>query len=174
MIQPNHETTHLLIVGTISQWHEISLRLTRSNVTREENQMEDNRRCQLALSARVLFHSEKWSWRIWYIIYGIYNIWTEYGDSVFVAFLCLPSFSYRRTQHPVSDACLLSLAIAGITSEAARSRVINILRCLIFMKQLNNRNDTTQWSIFWDKKYNLRQAPKSGQTSWLFKGANRP
>ncbi len=141
MIQPNHETTHLLIVGTISQWHEISLRLTRSNVTREENQMEDNRRCQLALSARVLFLSEKRSLK-----------------TVFVAFLCLPSFRYRRTQHPVSDACSLSLAIAGITSEAARSRVVNILRCLIFMKQLNNRNDTTQWRIFWDKKYHLRQA----------------
>ncbi len=34
MIQP--ETTHLLIVETISQWHEISWEPVRSNVTREK------------------------------------------------------------------------------------------------------------------------------------------
>ncbi len=28
-------------------------------MTREEKQIEDNQRCQLALLARVLFHSEK-------------------------------------------------------------------------------------------------------------------
>ncbi len=61
MIRPDRETAHLKIVGTISQWHEISRRLARSNVTREEKQIEDNRRCQLALLARVLFHSEKQS-----------------------------------------------------------------------------------------------------------------
>ncbi len=33
----------------------------RSNVTREEKQTEDNQRCQLALLACVLFHSEKQS-----------------------------------------------------------------------------------------------------------------
>ncbi len=33
----------------------------RSNVTREEKQIEDNRCCQLALPARVLCHSEKQS-----------------------------------------------------------------------------------------------------------------
>ncbi len=61
MIRPDRETTHLKIVGTISQWHEISRKLARSNVTREKKQIEDNRRCQLALLARVLFHSEKQS-----------------------------------------------------------------------------------------------------------------
>ncbi len=35
--------------------------LTRSNVTIEEKQMENNRRCLLALLVRVLFHSEKQS-----------------------------------------------------------------------------------------------------------------
>ncbi len=33
----------------------------RSNVTREEKQIEDNQRFQLALPAHVLFHSEKQS-----------------------------------------------------------------------------------------------------------------
>ncbi len=36
--------------------------------------------------------------------------------STFMAFLWLPSYSYRSMQHPVGDACLLSLAIAGIMS----------------------------------------------------------
>ncbi len=61
MIRPDCETTHLKIVGTISQWHVISRTLARSNVTREEKQIEDNQRCQLALLARILFHSEKQS-----------------------------------------------------------------------------------------------------------------
>ncbi len=61
MIRADRETAHLKIVGTISQWHVISRRLARSNMTREEKQIEDNRRCQLALLARVLFHSEKQS-----------------------------------------------------------------------------------------------------------------
>ncbi len=47
------------------------------------------------------------------------RIWVMY--SAFVAFLWLLSFSHRSTHHPVSDACSLSLAIVGITSEAARS-----------------------------------------------------
>ncbi len=90
--------------------------------------------------------------------YGIlYMVYIIYEQNMVILFSWHFCFSYRRTQHPVSDACSLSLAIAGITSEAARSRVVNILRCLIFMKQLNNRNDTTQWRIFWDKKYHLRQ-----------------
>ncbi len=58
MIRPDRETAHLKIVGTISQWHVIS---QRPNVTREEKQIEDNRCCQLALLACVLFHSEKQS-----------------------------------------------------------------------------------------------------------------
>ncbi len=33
----------------------------RSNVTREEKQIEDNQRCQLALLVCLLFHSEKQS-----------------------------------------------------------------------------------------------------------------
>ncbi len=57
MIQP--ETTHLLIVETISQWHEISWEPVRSNVTREEKHLEDNQRCQLALLAHILFYSER-------------------------------------------------------------------------------------------------------------------
>ncbi len=61
MIRADRETAHLKIVGTISQWHVISRRLARSNVTREEKQIEDNQRCQLALLACVLFHSEKQS-----------------------------------------------------------------------------------------------------------------
>ncbi len=52
MIRPDHKTTHLFIVGTISQWHEILRRL-------EEKHMETHRRCQLALLARVLLYSEK-------------------------------------------------------------------------------------------------------------------
>ncbi len=52
------ETTHFSIVGTISQWHEISWTLTRSNVTREEKQIEYNQHCQLALLAHVRFQSE--------------------------------------------------------------------------------------------------------------------
>lgn len=42
--------------------------------------------------------------------------------STFVECLWLPSFSYRSTKHPVGDACLLSLAIAGIPSEGVKSR----------------------------------------------------
>ncbi len=61
MIRPDHETAHLKIVGTISQQHVISLRLERSNVTREEKQIQDNRCCQLTPMARILFHSEKQS-----------------------------------------------------------------------------------------------------------------
>ncbi len=61
MIPPDRETAHLKIVGTISQWHVISRRLARSNVTREEKQIEDNQHCQMALLARVLFHSEQQS-----------------------------------------------------------------------------------------------------------------
>ncbi len=75
-------------------------------MTREEKQIEDDRRCQLALQACVLFHSEKQSIQT--------NMF-----SAFVACLWLPSFSYKWTLHPVSDACSLSLAIACITSEAA-------------------------------------------------------
>ncbi len=61
MIQADRDTAQLKIVGMISQWHVISRRLTGLNVTREEKQIVDNRRCQLALLARVLFHSEKQS-----------------------------------------------------------------------------------------------------------------
>ncbi len=61
MIQADRDTAQLNIVGMISQWHVISRRLTGLNVTREEKQIVDNRRCQLALLARVLFHSEKQS-----------------------------------------------------------------------------------------------------------------
>ncbi len=61
MIQADCDTAQLNIVGMISQWHVISRRLTGLNVTREEKQIVDNRRCQLALLARVLFHSEKQS-----------------------------------------------------------------------------------------------------------------
>ncbi len=58
-IRPDCETTHFSIVGTISQWHVKSRTLARSNVTRKEKQIEENQCCQLALLARVLFHSEK-------------------------------------------------------------------------------------------------------------------
>ncbi len=61
MIQADRDTAQLNIVGMILQWHVISRRLTGLNVTREEKQIVDNRRCQLALLARVLFHSEKQS-----------------------------------------------------------------------------------------------------------------
>ncbi len=61
MIQADRDTAQLKIVGMISQWHVISRRLTGLNVTRDEKQIVDNRRCQLALLARVLFHSEKQS-----------------------------------------------------------------------------------------------------------------
>ncbi len=85
-------------------------------MTREEKQIEDNQRCQLARLACVLFRSENQS------------IQKNMDDVLcFHACLWLPGFSYRNTQHPVSDACLLSLAdIAGILSEAARPRVVNI------------------------------------------------
>ncbi len=61
MIQADRDTAQLNIVGMILQWHVISRRLTGLNVTREEKHIVDNRRCQLALLARVLFHSEKQS-----------------------------------------------------------------------------------------------------------------
>ncbi len=50
----------------------------------------------------------------------------DFLTSAFTACFWLPGFSYRSMWHPVSDACSLSLAIAGITSEAVKSRVVNI------------------------------------------------
>ncbi len=60
MTRADSETTHLKILGTISQGHVISQRLARSNVTREEKQIGQSH-CQLARLACVLLHSEKQS-----------------------------------------------------------------------------------------------------------------